>query len=94
MARALAKRFAKVFQAERAPFQYALSTRAGTDCGEHMLRAATGGDPGLTMLSVDGSCAYNHIFWSAMLARLLEMPGDRQMLPFVGLSDAQELSLV
>ena len=41
VARTLAKQFAAEFEDECAPFQYALSTRAGTDCVEHMLRAAT-----------------------------------------------------
>ena len=40
VARTLAKQFVKAFEAECAPFQYALSTRAGTDCVGHMLRAA------------------------------------------------------
>ena len=36
VARTLAKQFVKVFEAECSPFQYALSTRAGTDlCGPH-----------------------------------------------------------
>ena len=38
VARTLAKQFMKVFEAECAPFQYALSTRAGTDCVGHLLR--------------------------------------------------------
>ena len=42
--RALAKQFAAEFEKECAPFQYALSTRAGTDCVGHMLRAATDAD--------------------------------------------------
>ena len=37
----LAKQFTMVFEAECAPFQYALSTRAGTHCIGHMVRAAT-----------------------------------------------------
>ena len=41
VARTLVKQFMKVFEAECAPFQYALSTRAGTDCVGHLLRVAT-----------------------------------------------------
>ena len=55
VARTLAKQFSKVFEAECAPFQYALSTRAGTDCVGHMLLAKTGANPNLTVLSVDGN---------------------------------------
>ena len=89
VARTLAKQFMAVFEAECAPFQYALSTRAGTDCVGHMLRAATDADPRLTILSVDGIGAYDHVLRSAMLGRLLQMPGARQILPFVRLSYAQ-----
>ena len=89
VARTLAKQFVKVFEAECSPFQYALSTRAGTDCVGHMLRAATDSDPSMKILSVDGIGAYDHIFRSAMLGRLLEMPGARELLPFVRLSYAQ-----
>ena len=54
MAKTLAKQFSKVFETQCAPFQYALSTRAGTDCVGHMLRAATDAEPTATILSVDG----------------------------------------
>ena len=61
VARTLAKQFAKDFEEECAPFQYALSTRAGTDCVGHFLRAATDTDPQATTLSVDGIGAYDHV---------------------------------
>ena len=89
VARTLAKQFTKVFEAECAPFQHALSTRAGTDCVGHMLRAATDADPNLTVLSVDGIGAYDHILKTSMLTRLRSMPGTREILPFVRLSNAQ-----
>ena len=37
-----------------APFQFALSTRAGTDCVGHAIRAATDADHEATVLSIDG----------------------------------------
>ena len=43
--RILARQFMKEFESECAPFQYALSTRAGTDCVGHFKRAATDADP-------------------------------------------------
>ena len=89
VARTLAKQFTKVFEAECAPFQYAFSTRAGTDCVGHMLRAATDADPNLTVLSVDGIGAYDHILRASMLTRLGNMPGPREILPFVRLSHAR-----
>ena len=65
------------FESECAPFQYALSTRAGTDCVGHFLRAATDANPRATILSVDGVGAYDHVLRSAMLERLLHMPKAR-----------------
>ena len=90
--RTLAKQFMKDFEDECSPFQYALSTRAGTDCVEHMLRAATDRDPSTTVLKVDGIGAYDHVLRSAMLVRLGRMPGARALLPFVLLSYASPSS--
>ena len=74
------------FESECAPFQYALSTRAGTDCLGHFLKAATDANTRATILSVDGVGAYDHVLRSAMLERLLHMPKARAILPFVRLS--------
>ena len=49
VARSLARQFAEDFEKECAPFQYALSTRAGTDCVGHM-----DNDNRATILKVDG----------------------------------------
>ena len=65
-ARTLAKQFAKDFESQCAPFQYALSIRAGTDCVD-MLRAATDVTPNATVLSVDGVGVYDHVLRAAML---------------------------
>ena len=62
VARTLAKQFASVFEDECAPFQYALSTRAGTVCVENMFRAATDANHRATILSVDGIGACDHVF--------------------------------
>ena len=72
-ARTLAKQFAKDFESECAPFQFALSTRAGTDCVGHLLNAATDVNPNVTVLSVDGVGAYDHILRAAMMSRLARM---------------------
>ena len=87
--RTLAKQFTKVFEAECAPFQFVLSTRAGTDCVGHMVRAATNKDANLTLLGVDSIGAYDHIFRASMLGRLKNMPKARAILPFVRLSYVQ-----
>ena len=83
VARTLAKQFIKTFEEECSPFWYALSTRAGTDCVGHMLRAITDNDPIATVLKVDGIDAYDHVLRTSMLERLFRMPGARSILPFV-----------
>ena len=46
------------FEQECSPFQYALSTRAGTDCVGHLLRATTDASPSTTVFSVDGIATF------------------------------------
>ena len=75
-ARTLAK-LAKDFETECAPFQCALSTKAGTDCVGHKLRAVTDLDAAATVLNVDGIGACDHVSRSAMLERLSRMPKAR-----------------
>ena len=87
VARILARQYMKEFESECARFQYALSTRAGTDCVGHLLRAATDADPQATILSVDGVGGYDHVLRSTMLERLMHMPTAKAMLPFVRLSN-------
>ena len=88
----LARLFMGAFEKECAPFQYALSTRAGTDCVGHLVRASIDTDPRLTILSVDGIGVYDHVLRSAMLGRLLQMPAARAILPFVRLCDGSSSS--
>ena len=88
VARTLAKQFAEDFEQECSPVQYALSTRAETDCVGHLLRAATDASPSATVLSVDGIGAHGHVLRAAM-GRLERMPRARAILPFVRLSYTQ-----
>ena len=53
VAKTLARQFGKVVESTCAPFQFALSTRAGTDCVGHAVRAMTDADPNATILSID-----------------------------------------
>ena len=63
------------------PFQFVLSTSAGTDCVGLAIRAATEADPRLTVLSID--------FRSTMLSKLLEVPSLRNLIPFARVAHAQ-----
>ena len=83
VAKVLARQFSEAVEATCAPFQFALSTRAGTDCVGHAIRVATELNPRLTVLSIDGVGAYDHIYRSAMLSKVAEVPSLQGLLPFV-----------
>ena len=77
----LARAFANVFDEATRPYQFALSTRAGTDSLAAMLRAATELDPDATIVSLDGRSAYDSVSRAAILGKLTEVAP--QVLPFV-----------
>ena len=83
VARTLARQFGKAVESVCAPFQFALSTRAGTDCVGHAIRAMTDADPECTVLSIDGVGAYDHVLRSSFLAKLHSVPSLQGLLPFV-----------
>ena len=85
VARTLARQFMPQVEAACAPFQFALSTRAGTDCVGHIVRLATDLDPRTTVLSIDGTGAYDNVLREAMLSGLNAVPEARAILPFVRL---------
>ena len=72
-----------------APFQFALSTRAGRDCVGHGIRALTDADPTATVLSIDGIGEYDHVLRSAMMSKLHAVPCLRGLLPFIRATHAQ-----
>ena len=81
-------------EAACSPFQFALSTRAGTDCVGHVIRALTDANPSLTVTSIDGVGAYDHVYRSAVLSKLLEVPKFRGLLPFARFAYAEPTSYV
>ena len=89
VARTLAQQFGEELEKECSPYQFALSTRAGTECVSHMIRAATDMDPTLTILSVDEMSAYDLMRRQAMLSKLARRPKLRGLLPFVRMSYGQ-----
>ena len=70
VSKTLARQFGPVVEASCVPFQVALSTRAGVDCVGHTIRAATDDNPRMTVLSVDGVGAYDHVLRATMLSKL------------------------
>ena len=73
VARSIAKQITKKVEAMTAPFQYALSTKAGCECVAHILQSMTDLDPDTTITSIDGVGAYDLISRNAMLEGLLQM---------------------
>ena len=69
VARTLAQQFAHKAETAAAPFQYALSTRAGCECVSHALQSLTDLDESATILSVDGVEAFDLVSRKAMVGR-------------------------
>ena len=61
LAKTLAKQFVVDVEQACAPFQFALSTRAATDCVGHAVRAVTVQYPEMSVLSIDGMGACFHV---------------------------------
>ena len=58
VSRTLAKQFSQQAQDATALFQYAFKTRAGCECGAHIIQSLTELDPSTTVISVDGVGAF------------------------------------
>ena len=69
-ARTVAQQLGPAIEAATAPFQYALSTRAGCECVSHVLQALCELDEDATVTSIDGISAYDTISRRAMIAGL------------------------
>ena len=85
VARTLAQQLHEEFQSACAPFQYALSTKAGAEALVRAIRASTESDPRTTVLSVDGVGAYDHISRQSMLSTLADRPALAGLLPYAAL---------
>lgn len=70
------------FHTACSPFQFALSTRAGTEAVVHSLSAITELHPTRTILSIDGIGAYDNISRASMLNGLAAVPEAHGCLPF------------
>ena len=79
--RVLARQYAEIFDAATRPFQYALRTRAGTDCLAAILRTAAELDETATIVSLDGRAAYDTVSRAAMFHKLFEVAPA--LVPFV-----------
>ena len=75
VARFIAQQFGPAIERATSPFQYALSTREGTECIAHAIQALTDLDPSATVLSIDGIGAFDLVSHQAMLQGLLRVAG-------------------
>ena len=82
-ARTMAQQFSKFAEGATHPFQYALSTRAGTECVTHIVQALTSENPETTILSVDGIGAYDLISRNAIFQGVRDMVDGDKMIPFI-----------
>ena len=83
VAKTIAQQFSEVVQSATAPLQYALSTKAGPECVAHALKALTDLDERATVLSIDGSGAFDLISCVSMLDGLRSIEGGDSILLFV-----------
>ena len=75
VARTISQQLSKTVEAATAPFQYALSTRAGCECVAHTLQGLTELNPRATVVSIDGISVYDQISRAAMFSGLLNVEG-------------------
>ena len=79
------QQFGTVLDGGTTPYQFALSTRAGTDAPSHLLRATTETDPNVVVVAIDGVGAFDHIRRKAIFDKLLAVPKLQSLVPFVRL---------
>ena len=85
VARTMAQQLQKAVGVAFAPFQYALSTKAGCECVAHALQGLTQLHPDTTNTSIDGICAFDLISRESMLTGFTRVDGGQAALPFVRL---------
>ena len=92
VSRTLAQQAATAFQESCAPFQYALSTRAGAEALVRGLGLSTELSARATVASVDGVGAYDHVSRAAMFEGLRRDNRLAGLIPFVRQFYGQESS--
>ena len=83
VARTIAQQLSCVVEKATAAFQYALSTKSQGVCIAHALQGLKDLDDRATVLSIDGTGAFDLISRGAMLSGLRSVPGGDSVLPFV-----------
>ena len=83
VSRTIAQQLAPAIEHATAPFQYALTTRAGCECIGHILLVETDSFCEKTVLSVDGIGAFDLVSRESTLRGLFSVQGGESILPFV-----------
>ena len=83
VARTMSHQLSKAVESATAPFQYAMTTRAGTECIAHALQVLTELNPQCTIMSVDGIGSFDLTSRASMLGALRDVEGGSRALPFV-----------
>ena len=79
VARTMAQQLGPQVEAATASFQYAFSTRAGSECVAHVIQGLCEVNPEATVMLIDGISAFDQISRAAMLDGLFSRKGH----PFV-----------
>ena len=82
VAKTCAQLYATAFEQACAPFQYAQSTRAGTECVAHSLKALAEADPLVTVVSIVGIGAFDLVSRRSMMQGLSRVDRGAALLPF------------
>ena len=83
VARTIAQQIGNEVEVATAPYQYALSTRAGTECVAHVLKYLSDANINQCVCSYDGIGAFDNIRRARMLSKLHTLPEASGVLPFV-----------
>ena len=83
VAHTLAQQFSQAVLEATSPFQFAVSTKAGTEAETHALQALTSLDENATVVSIDGVGAFDLISRNAMVSGLMAMENGDRVWPFI-----------
>ena len=92
VARTMSQQLATPFESATAPFQYAPSSRAGTECVNRAVRLTFVADPRATLLSIDGVGAFDHIGREGIFRGLMNQGQLANAVPYVRLSVGKTLN--
>ena len=71
VSRTIAQQLGPAVERATAPYQHAMTTKAGCECVAHVLQSLSESDPQSTVVSVDGVSAFDLISRESMLHGLM-----------------------